>query len=319
MANWENNAAVAETSDPWQNPDAHSDGWSWMVAEQSPWYDTAEESLDSDENSSRSRRLKVQLKKIIRFIADSHAGRLTCRRLRLRRSPRSEESHESSIFENAWAACGFPDHAEPPDQLEPSQPPVDTTAYMTSDLAVETRLMDREILHSCATEPWDRVHVDYEFGQQRNGRDPKTSQPYVPADVVHVLQSQLGPGSEESTSDLRNAGCHPEPLSALKYDRLLEMGQRIAIVLEHGECAHRIRALRDQLRDELRRTVAEIMDNEHLQQPEFDRFWKQHHRATFARAIADLEFAAWQKEETWGQSDPVKFEVWPEVLSAARR
>ncbi|KAK3328206.1 hypothetical protein B0T19DRAFT_442120 [Cercophora scortea] len=377
MADWEIAAAASETwgdTPFWADPELHPE----LVAaranhDPSPWYSESDAEGDlkstAKADGHKLRRVKSVFKKMASIMRALESPNTTARLVwrKLRRSPKPEDSHDSSSCgQDAWAACGVFDYSPQNPPPKPREPPVAVSAYMDSALAIETQLMDSKLFHYDSPEPWNRVHVDYDFGQQLldeglvqvkkaiyetfHRRWPaiaqanfacgprlvrclnseisrwlsRTAGPWepcpVPEHIQHVLLNKINSNSDDRTSDLRNAVCHPEPHSASRYDQLLQLGQRTAVVLEHSECAHAIRALRDQLQDEIQRTVTEIKDNaENLEQPEFDRFWKEHHRALFVQAIADLELAAWQKVEFWGQLPPSKFEQWPEVICAARR
>ena len=90
---------------------------------------------------------------------------------------------------------------------------------------------------------------------------------------------------------LRNAVCHPGHRTTREVDRLLEQAQALAVVLQDGTRAFKIRKLRDELQNEATKAYEEIEAFTGLATLPFAKEWAMHHQRFFASVRCELQWS----------------------------
>ena len=90
---------------------------------------------------------------------------------------------------------------------------------------------------------------------------------------------------------LRNAVCHPGHRTTREVDRLLEQAQALAVVLQDGTRAFKIRKLRDELQNEATKAYEEIEAFTGLASLPFAKEWAMHHQRFFASVRCELQWS----------------------------
>jgi hypothetical protein len=152
----------------------------------------------------------------------------------------------------------------------------------------------RSGLGSARITAWDAFRTHWPEEQRRHYLDGPQSVGFGVGELEPVFGDRVSPkytanmcGDADKgyhamaqVIDLRNALAHPKNLTSHRIDTLLKGAQALAVTFANEKHAFKIRQLRDELQQDVRKSFA-IIEKRQTQRPKDARPWAVHHQRMF--------------------------------------